>query len=74
MLTAVLVPPLPSDSASSVTQFRGALSFGVKSGFQPLPLLDIALRYQFVQTMFERGALSPANYNAAWQHICPRPP
>ncbi len=63
MLTALLVPPLPSDSATSATQFRGAYSFGVKAGFQPLPLLDLALGYQFVQAAFERGALSPANYN-----------
>lgn len=63
MVTALFVPPLPSDSATSATQFRGALSFGVKAGFQPLPLLDIALGYQFVQATFERGALSPANYN-----------
>lgn len=63
MLTALLVPPLPSDSATSTTQFRGAYSFGIKVGFQPLPLLDLALGYQFVQAAFERGALSPANYN-----------
>lgn len=63
MLTALLVPPLPSDSVTSATQFRGAYSFGVKAGFQPFPLLDLALGYQFVQATFERGALSSANYN-----------